>query len=57
MSAGLILMATPVVGLVSSIVLVDESASVAVAVSLVLVLGGVALGLRSDRSSVIVPPP
>jgi drug/metabolite transporter (DMT)-like permease len=57
MSASLILMATPVVGLVSSIVLVDESASVAVAVSLVLVLGGVLVGVRADRSAVVVPPP
>ena len=57
MSAGLILMATPVVGLASSILLVDEPASIAVAASLVLVLGGVALGLRSDRTTVVVPSP
>lgn len=57
-SANLILMAVPVVGLLSSIVFVDESASTAVAFSLALVLGGVGLGLLSDRrSAVVVPSP
>jgi len=57
-SANLILMAVPVVGLLSSIVFVDESASTAVALSLALVLGGVGLGLLSDRrSTVVVPSP
>jgi drug/metabolite transporter (DMT)-like permease len=50
-SATLILMAVPVVGLLSSIAFVDESASAADLISLVLVLGGVALGVLSDRRS------
>jgi drug/metabolite transporter (DMT)-like permease len=56
-SASLILMATPVVGVGSSIVFVDESASIPVAIGLALVLGGVGLGLRSDRGVLVVPPP
>lgn len=53
-SANLILMAVPVVGLLSSIVFVDEPASTTVALSLVLVLGGVGLGLLSDRRGAAV---
>jgi drug/metabolite transporter (DMT)-like permease len=56
-SASLILMAVPVIGLLSSVILVGESASIAVVISLALVLGGVALGLRSDRGTVVVPSP
>ena len=56
-SASLIMMAVPVVGLLSSVVLVGESVSIAVVVSLAFVLGGVALGLRSDRGTVVVPSP
>jgi drug/metabolite transporter (DMT)-like permease len=57
-SANLILMAVPVVGLLTSIVFADESATTAVALSLALVLGGVGLGLLSDRrSAVVVPSP
>lgn len=55
-SANLILMAVPVIGLLSSILFVDESASAAVAVSLVFVLGGVGLGLLSDRRSEVIAP-
>jgi drug/metabolite transporter (DMT)-like permease len=55
-SANLILMAVPVVGLTSSIAFVDESASTAVALSLALVLVGVGLGLLSDRRSAVVAP-
>jgi drug/metabolite transporter (DMT)-like permease len=51
-SANLTLMAIPVVGLGSSILLVDEPATVSVLVSLALVLSGVALGLLSDRRAV-----
>ena len=57
-SATLILMAVPVVGLLSSIAFFDESASIAVLISLVLVLGGVAFGLRSDRrAAATIPAP
>ncbi|MEO8424365.1 MAG: DMT family transporter [Actinomycetota bacterium] len=56
-STSLILMAVPVVGLLSSIVLVGESATIAVAISLALVLGGVGLGLRTDRSTAVVASP
>jgi drug/metabolite transporter (DMT)-like permease len=55
-SANLILMAVPVVGLLSSIVFVDEAASIAVAISLALVLAGVGLGLLSDRRGAVVVP-
>lgn len=48
-SANLALMAVPAVGLGSSILLVDEAASVPVLLSLGLVLAGVTLGLLSDR--------
>lgn len=48
-SSNLALMAVPAVGLGSSIVFVDEPASVSIALSLALVLGGVAAGLLSDR--------
>ncbi len=42
-------MAVPVVGLLSSIVIANESLTLAVTISLALVLAGVALGLYSDR--------
>lgn len=51
-SANLTFMAIPVVGLGSSILLVGEPATISVVVSLALVLGGVALGLLSDRRAV-----
>jgi len=50
-SANLMLMAVPAVGLASSILLVNEPASLLVVLSLVLVLAGVGLGLLSDRGS------
>jgi drug/metabolite transporter (DMT)-like permease len=57
-SAGLAFMAVPAVGLGSSILLVDEPASLALVASLLLVLGGVALGLVADRRAVDpVPSP
>jgi drug/metabolite transporter (DMT)-like permease len=58
-SANLALMAVPAVGLGSSILFVDEPASVSIVVSLALVLSGVGLGLLSDRRGVEVtaPPP
>lgn len=58
-SANLAFMAVPAVGLGSSILLVDEPASVAVVLSLALVLAGVALGLLSDRrrlDPIEIPP-
>jgi drug/metabolite transporter (DMT)-like permease len=48
-TTNLTLMAVPVVGLLSSIVIANESLTLAVAISLVLVLAGVGLGLYSDR--------
>jgi drug/metabolite transporter (DMT)-like permease len=57
-SAGLAFMAVPAVGLGSSILLVDEPASLGLVVSLLFVLGGVALGLLSDRRAIdAVPSP
>jgi drug/metabolite transporter (DMT)-like permease len=50
-TVNLTLMAVPVVGLASSVVLIDESLTPAVAVSLVLVLTGVAFGVASDLRS------
>jgi drug/metabolite transporter (DMT)-like permease len=51
-SANLALMAVPAVGLGSSILLVDEPASISLLLSLALVVAGVGLGLLSDRRSV-----
>jgi drug/metabolite transporter (DMT)-like permease len=48
-TANLALMAVPVVGLGSSILLGHEAATISVVVSLLLVLAGVGLGLLSDR--------
>jgi drug/metabolite transporter (DMT)-like permease len=48
-TTNLTLMAVPVVGLLSSIVIANESLTLAVTISLALVLAGVALGLYSDR--------
>jgi len=48
-TTNLLLMAVPVVGLVSSIAITDEPLTVAVALSLVLILTGVGLGVASDR--------
>jgi drug/metabolite transporter (DMT)-like permease len=48
-TANLSVMAVPVVGLATSVVFADEPLTAAVATSLVLVLGGVALGLLADR--------
>jgi drug/metabolite transporter (DMT)-like permease len=48
-TTNLTLMAVPVVGLLSSIPIANESLSPAVTISLVLVLAGVGLGLYSDR--------
>ncbi len=48
-TTNLTLMAVPVVGLVSSIAIANEPLTSAVAVSLLLVLAGVGLGLSSDR--------
>jgi drug/metabolite transporter (DMT)-like permease len=48
-TTNLTLMAVPVVGLGSSIVIADERLTLAVGVSLVLILAGVGLGLLSDR--------
>jgi drug/metabolite transporter (DMT)-like permease len=56
-TTNLILMAVPVVGLVSSIPLADEALTVAVAVSLVLILAGVTLGVVSDRRPEVPAPP
>jgi drug/metabolite transporter (DMT)-like permease len=56
-TTNLILMAVPVVGLASSIPLADEDLTVAVAVSLVLILAGVALGILSDRRPEEPAPP
>ena len=48
-TTNLTLMAVPVVGLVSSIAIANEQLTAAVAVSLVLILAGVGLGVLSDR--------
>lgn len=48
-TTNLTLMAVPVVGLVSSIAIANERLTVAVAISLLLVLAGVGFGLVSDR--------
>jgi drug/metabolite transporter (DMT)-like permease len=48
-TTNLTLMAVPVVGLLSSIVIANESLTLAVTISLALVLAGVGLGLYSDR--------
>ncbi|HEX5936210.1 MAG TPA: DMT family transporter [Actinomycetota bacterium] len=48
-TTNLLLMAVPVVGLASSIAITDESLTVAVALSLVLIFAGVGLGVASDR--------
>jgi drug/metabolite transporter (DMT)-like permease len=48
-TTNLTLMAVPVVGLISSIPIANEQLTPAVAISLLLVLGGVGLGLMSDR--------
>jgi len=48
-SVNLTLMVAPVVGVVSSVLLGAEAASLALMLSLILVLAGVALGLWSDR--------
>jgi drug/metabolite transporter (DMT)-like permease len=48
-TTNLTLMAVPVVGLVSSITIANERLTSAVAVSLVLILAGVGLGVVSDR--------
>jgi drug/metabolite transporter (DMT)-like permease len=56
-TTNLTLMAVPVVGLLSSIPLADEALTVAVAVSLVLILTGVALGVVSDRRAEVPAPP
>jgi drug/metabolite transporter (DMT)-like permease len=48
-TTNLTLMAVPVVGLVSSIIIANERLTPAVAVSLVLILAGVGLGVLSDR--------
>jgi drug/metabolite transporter (DMT)-like permease len=48
-TANLSVMAVPVVGLATSVAFVDEPLTVWVVAGLVLVLGGVALGLLSDR--------
>ena len=50
-TTNLTLMAVPAVGLTSSVVIVEEPLTVAVAVSLVLILAGVGLGVVSDRRS------
>lgn len=50
MTTTLTLMAVPVVGLGSSIALVDEPLTVAVALGLALILAGVAFGTLSDRA-------
>lgn len=55
-TANLLLMAVPVVGLLSSVVLVDEPLTPTVVCSLVLVLAGVGLGLVSDRRMVTATP-
>ena len=55
-TANLLLMAVPVVGLLSSVVLVDETLTPTVICSLVLVLTGVGLGLISDRRMVTAMP-
>ena len=56
-TTNLILMAVPVVGLVSSIPLADEVLTIAVVASLVLILAGVALGVASDRRPEEPAPP
>jgi drug/metabolite transporter (DMT)-like permease len=56
-TTNLILMAVPVVGLLSSVPLADERLTLAVAVSLVLILAGVALGVASDRRGAEPPLP
>jgi drug/metabolite transporter (DMT)-like permease len=58
-TANLSVMAVPVVGLATSVVFVDEPLTVWVVVGLILVLGGVALGLLSDRlrAEGVLPPP
>jgi drug/metabolite transporter (DMT)-like permease len=48
-TTNLTLMAVPVVGLASSIAIANEQLTPAVAVSLVLILAGVGLGVLSDR--------
>jgi drug/metabolite transporter (DMT)-like permease len=48
-TANLTLMAVPVIGLAASVVLSGERATPALLAGLILVLGGVALGLLSDR--------
>ncbi|MEX0756292.1 MAG: DMT family transporter [Actinomycetota bacterium] len=50
-TTNLTLMAVPVVGLASSVVFVDEPLTAALVLSLLLVLGGVGLGLWSDRET------
>jgi drug/metabolite transporter (DMT)-like permease len=56
-TTNLLLMAVPVVGLGSSIVITDEALTAAVGLSLLLILAGVGLGLLSDRrGSEPVPP-
>jgi len=56
-TANLSVMAVPVVGLATSVIFVGEPLTVAVAVGLVLVLAGVALGLLSDRLRPEAPVP
>jgi drug/metabolite transporter (DMT)-like permease len=55
-TANLLLMAVPVVGLLSSVVLVDEPLTPTVVCSLALVLTGVGLGIASDRRVVTAMP-
>jgi drug/metabolite transporter (DMT)-like permease len=55
-TANLLLMAVPVVGLLSSVVIVEEPLTPTVVCSLVLVLTGVGLGLASDRRMVTALP-
>jgi drug/metabolite transporter (DMT)-like permease len=58
-TANLSVMAVPVVGLATSVVFVDEQLTIWVVLGLILVLGGVGLGLLSDRlrADTIPPPP
>lgn len=57
-TTNLTLMGVPVVGLVSSVIVVDENVTALVVSSLLLILIGVGLGLLSDRraSEPVVPP-
>jgi drug/metabolite transporter (DMT)-like permease len=55
-TANLLLMAVPVVGLSASVALVGEPLTLALLVGLALILAGVGLGLRSDHRSVAPAP-